>query len=434
MPVSTLLGSCYLCGDSGSGKEDLLTWILYGLCRNQEWGPGRDSGTVVVIDANDGETVDNLAQALRNRAPERWPDVEWVDFSDPDTSVGFNPLSVTDEDHLTQVGDLFVETQLKMLNLRPQYMPESVYCVRLAVEALAEANLRALSRRPELHLTLLQLMDFFTNPDFRRQVMRFCSNATTQGIFGAGSTFDGVTALRLQMDFLAPASRSIDVLSRRSGFANVFGQSQSQIDVSTWVRDRKIVLIKLPSITGPDSASSRFIGTILTAMISQDLLRRSGSSHLSTVVAHAPEIQRYTTQSYMDLMMSARERGTGLLCTSDVPEELPRDLLHCVMANTQTKIAGRLSHDSARDVAHYIAGGEAFPTAIDMASLQNREFLTNLRIGSAGFTGPLKVKGLPDLDQAPGPRPVSMGRPTHEVLSHRQTHLVRAMQVMDSHH
>lgn len=435
MPISGLFTHAYLCGTTGCGKSNLLEWLLYGLCKNQEWVPGQsERGAIIAIDPH-GEMVDNLIEAISRFAPERIKDVVILDFGDVHRPIGFNPLNIKRRDDIEPTVSAVKEMILKMLNLNPDLAPRAVNYAEQATWALCEANLRGLDDHPELHLNLLQMAEFFTNQDFRHLVMQFCTNPGVLSTFGVEGTFE-MLGQRQQLDHVMPILRSFVALSTKESFANVFGQSVSEIQFERWVREGKIVLIKLSMTLGSEASVSASIGSMLTPMFLASAYKWALEPDLRAILA-VDEFQEFASESFKTIMAQGRKYGIGTIIANQIPADLPEHVLRGAQSNVQTKFKGLLNEDGD-SISRSILRGRTQPTTESMRDLRPHEFWANVCLEGLKPSGPMKIRALAPLHQqkpevAPVEQPFEqLGSDAGEVLNHRTEHVRQAVMVMEA--
>jgi len=382
MPIQGLYTHAYICGSTGSGKSTLSEWLMYGLAKNGE--------SLFCVDPH-GELVDHTLENILAFAPERKDDIVVLDFGDTEWPIAFNPLSISSHSQIESTVNAVRDMILKMLNLNPDSAPRAVNYTEQAVWALCEANLRGLDSHPNLHLTLLQVPLFFTDAEFRRQVMAFCTNLAISETFGKDGPFEKLGE-RQQLDHVMPILRTFSSLSTKDSFGNVFGQSESKIDFAKWVRERKIVMMKLPAITGGDSAVAKFIGAMVTPMLIGSLPSWGHDKSLSAYLI-IDEFQNYATESFKDLLAQTRKYGLYAIAANQVPQDLPQDVLRGIQSNTQTKFCFRLDAQASRMIADFIASGAKYPTTDDIISMDNWWAWANVSMGQTQ-SGPFVIKGL----------------------------------------
>jgi len=382
MPIQGLYTHAYICGTTGSGKSTLLEWLMYGLAKNGE--------SIFCVDPH-GELVDHVLENVLAFAPERKDDIVVLDFGDTEWPIAFNPLSISSHSQIEATVNAVRDMILKMLNLNPDSAPRAVNYTEQAVWALCEANLRGLDAHPGLHLTLLQVPLFFTDAAFRRAVMEFCTNLAICETFAEDGPYEKLGE-RQQLDHVMPILRTFASLSTKDSFGNVFGQSESKIDFAKWVRERKIVMMKLPAITGGDSAVAKFIGAMVTPMLIGSLPSWAHDKDLSAYLV-IDEFQNYATESFKDLLAQTRKYGLYAIAANQVPQDLPQDVLRGIQSNTQTKFCFRLDAQASRMIADFIASGHKYPTTDDIISMDNWWAWANVKMGQAQ-SGPFVIKGL----------------------------------------
>jgi hypothetical protein len=196
-----------------------------------------------------------------------------------------------------------------------------------------------------------------------------------------------------------PILRTFDSLSTKDSFGNVFGQSESKIDFAKWVRERKIVLMKVPAITGGDAAVAKFIGAMVTPMMIGSLAKWAHEPDLAAFLV-IDEFQNYATESFKDLLAQTRKYGLWAIAVNQVPQDLPADVLRGIQSNTQTKFAGRLDAQAVRMISDFIASGHPYPRPDDIVSMDSYWFWANVKMNEGKNSGPFAMKGLaPPLDR-----------------------------------
>ena len=382
MPIEGFFTHAYVCGTTGSGKSTLLEWLMYGLAKQGQ--------SIFCVDPH-GELVDHTLDNILAFAPERADDILVLDFGDTEHPIAFNPLSISSQAEIEGTVNAVKDMILKMLNLSPDSAPRAVNYTEQAVWALCEANLRGLGSHSNLHLSLLQVPLFFTDQDFRHTVMEFCTNLAIRETFDPEGPFEKMGE-RQQLDHVMPILRTFASLSTKDSFGNVFGQSESKIDFAKWVREKKIVMMKLPAIAGGDSAVAKFIGAMVTPMLIGSLPKWAHDKELSAYLV-IDEFQNYATESFKDLLAQTRKYGLYAIAANQVPQDLPQDVLRGIQSNTQSKFCFRLDAQASRMIADFIASGSKYPTTDDIISMDNYWAWANVKMGQEQ-SGPFVIKGL----------------------------------------
>lgn len=221
--------------------------------------------------------------------------------------------------------------------------------------------------------------------------MEFCTNIAIQETFNPDGPFEKMGE-RQQLDHVMPILRTFASLSTKDSFSNVFGQSESKIDFAKWVREKKIVLMKLPAITGGDAQVAKFIGAMVTPMLIGSLSRWGHDKQLSAYLV-IDEFQNYATESFKDLLAQTRKYGLYAIAANQVPQDLPQDVLRGIQSNTQTKFCFRLDSQASRMMADFIASGYQYPTTADITAMDNYWAWANVKMGQEQ-SGPFVIKGL----------------------------------------
>ena len=233
---------------------------------------------------------------------------------------------------------------------------------------------------------------FFTDKEFRHTVMEFCTNLAIRENFDENGPFEKMGE-RSQLDHVMPILRTFASLSTKDSFGNVFGQSESKIDFAKWVRERKVVMMKLPAITGGDAAVAKFIGAMVTPMLIGSLPSWGHDKDLSAYLI-IDEFQNYATESFKDLLAQTRKYGLYAIAANQVPQDLPQDVLRGIQSNTGSKFCFRLDAQASRMIADFIAGGNKYPTTDDIIAMDSWWAWANVKMGMQEQSGPFVIKGL----------------------------------------
>lgn len=398
LPVLGLNTHMYLVGSTGTGKSTLLEWFIFGLVKAGKPGPdGKVYPVSICLIDPHGTLVDNVLKYLLAFCPERAEDIIVFDFGDTEWPISFNPISIDSVAEIESTVNSVKEMILKMLNLNPDAAPRAVQYVEQAVWTLCETNVRGLGSHKDLHLTLLQVPDFFLDYEFRQLCMQFCSNLAIRQTFDPQGPFETL-GQRQQMDHVMPVLRTFGQLATKDSFSNIFGQSQSKMDFAKMVRDRKIMMMKLPAIAAGDATVATFIGAMVTPMLIGSLAKWKDDPTLSCYLI-IDEFQNYATESFHQLLAQTRKWGLHAIAANQVPQDLPSDVLRGVQSNTQTKISMRLDPRAVKEVADFIASGQAYPRTDDILALPNYWGWVNHMKEDGTTSGPFVFRGLaPALD------------------------------------
>lgn len=444
MPVDGLDTHLYLCGTTGSGKSTLLESFIYGLAKQ-----GR---CIFLIDPH-GTLVDAVLPNILAFAPERAGDILMLDFGDAEWPISFNPIAISSANEIEGTVNSVKEMILKMLNLTADGAPRAVNYVEQAVWALCEANLRALNGHRDLALSLLQVNTFFTDPAFRQLVMSFVTNqAIRENFWGPDSPFERLKPAD-QLTHVMPVLRTFSTLGTKDSFSNIFGQSESKLDFARWVREKKIVMMKLPAIANSDSQVATFIGAMVTPMLIGSLSKWANDPSLSAYLI-IDEFQNYATESYKRLLAETRKYGLHAISANQVPSDLPPEVLRGVQSNTGSKISMRLDAQAVKMISDFIAADQSFPTTKDIVSLNPWWGWANVMMSKSVTSGPFVFRGLaPMLDeknpltghayqegrsnidrllpQVLNASRLATAQPRDQVFEQRRRHIQAATQVME---
>jgi hypothetical protein len=142
---------------------------------------------------------------------------------------------------------------------------------------------------------------------------------------------------------------------------NIVGQSKTTLDFPTWMREGKIVLIRLPGDgdEGIGEEGVQLLGTVIMQLILRAAFSRSVGDVLFPV--YCDEFQHYVTPDMPKMIMNVRKYGVGLFLAtqsfSNIKEEEVRDGLMTV----GSLLCYQTSERDARIVAGEFRKGLALP-------------------------------------------------------------------------
>jgi hypothetical protein len=389
-------------GRTGTGKSELMKWLVFGVAKDTTLGRGFP---MVIIDPHGALSEDVLNMLVVN-CPERIKDIVFCDLSDAEYPVALNPLDIHSRDQIEPTVASVMEMLSKQMNLSASGAPRAAILAQQALTALCYANLAL--RDPDTKCTLLNVVTFFIDAEFRRLIMEFCDNISVQETFDPEKGPFEQMSEKQQTEFSMPIIRAFATLGSSDSFSAVFSAGENRLDFSQLIRDGKIVIVKL-SRYSHQAALGEFVGSLVLPWLlsSMDDWGRKKDPETGEVsgtgcrifVDEAPALFG-PTSSVPQLLAEARKWNLGLIAASQFLHQFDKTIIDSMLANTATKIALGLELSSARVITGAIAGTSNKVTAGDIAELPNYHYYANILLPGVdgtgrGVSGPFSAACLP---------------------------------------
>ncbi len=321
-------------GKTGEGKSTFLEHLS---------GAAMREGGLVVIDPHG-----DLAEHILLQVPEtRADDVVFIDLSDPTAAFGFNPIDVI----LGRERDKAVADLLKTFShiWASSWGPRMENAFRAALRTLYEANLNMVARDaqegPHQQYTLLDVLPVLTRESFCHALLQHIKDPWLHRWWR--EYFEPLN-LYMQRDIVNP------ILSKTTQFEGtiarrIVGQSASTINLGAFIRERKIILVKLAKgVVGNDVAvllGATLLGLLQTTLEEQGALAEHERARLMVIL---DEFQVLAGVDYAALAELRKYGATFALATQSLEylQKLDPVLLPTVLANVKHLTIFQLS---ARD-------------------------------------------------------------------------------------
>lgn len=395
MGVEEINKHLFIAGATGTGKSVLMERVVFGCVKNGD--------AIVVLDPH-GTFVDAVRDSIMMYAPERIGDIVLVDAADEQYPLAFNPIDAHDSPTLRHSISSVMEMMRQEMNMTGDTMPRAINYATHAVSALAEANIYL--QHPDIKCTLLNVLDFFQDAEFRQQVLALCTNPTiTDAYHPTRGKFETMGEAK-QNDAVGPVLSRFFPLGNSPAFANVFSAPHNKLDFETMIKDKKIILMKLGRFD-TEPVLSKFMGNITIPYMlrsmhkwgrQQDKVTRKvtdGGVRMFVDEAHA--MIGSEGSSAVTVLAEARKYNFGLVAATQFPEQLHPSVMKAFYGNTKSKICLALSQAAVGALASEIDGGRGLMGKGDVINLPSYYGYCNLLIADGDHveqSGPFSVKFL----------------------------------------
>lgn len=354
-------------GPTGSGKSVLLAHLAE---HDAEAGHA-----LVVIDPKDGELVDAVAARL---PASRLEDVIVFDPTD-DRPVGFDPLRSSNADRelvVDRVLGLMVEIWRENLG------PRSADILRHLLLTIAA--------HPDL--TMTEAPRLLVDQSFRQRVL--AAHDPGPEVRWWWEWADNLSAGEWTAMTGAPLNK-LRAFVGRSPVAHTIGQANPGIDFSRILRERQILLVRLPvGLLGDETTAllgAMLINQLWHAIAARAAIPKNARRPVSVIVDEVGTVLRFPASSIDTMLTQARGYGVGVTLAGQHLSQLPADLRSAALTNARTKVVFATGRDDAGVFARELGHGL---TADDVMGLE--AFHAIVAVYAAGRTqAPATIRTLP---------------------------------------
>lgn len=384
-------------GKTGSGKSSWMIWTVFGAAK---------AGYPIVLVDPHGQLTDDVCKSLIVNCPERVKDIVYCDLADSQWPVAFNPLDIQHRHQIEPTVASINEMLSVQLNLGVGNAPRAALYAQAALTALCSANL--VLKDPETKCTLLDVVPFFTNEQFRRMIVEFCDNVAVQQNFDVDHGQFENQPDKAKVDIAQPIVRAFSQLGSSDSFSAVFSAPSNKLSLSRLVTERKLVLIKLSHFSH-QAKLGEFVGALVLPWLlssmddwgrhKDEITGELTGSGCRVFVDEAPTLFG-PTSSAPKVLAEARKYDLGMVMAAQFIDQFPQQIVEASLANTASKIALPIDPNVAASVAKAVAGGSRSVTPADLSQLPNFHYYGNVLLPAPGGlspSGPFSAACLPPI-------------------------------------
>jgi DNA helicase HerA-like ATPase len=315
----------YIVGKSGSGKSTFLfNLAMEDICA----GEG-----VAVIDPHGDLALDILDAIPRSRIN----DVCYLDVTDDDRPVGFNPATriAPERRALAAAG---IVSAFKHL-WSDSWGPRLEHFLFHGVAAL-------ISRE---HATLIDLPRVYTDDSFREVVLRHVRDPETLRFWH--EEFPGYTK-QLRSDAIAPILNKAGQFTASPQLRLILGQVAPRLDLAFTMNNRRILIANLAKGAIGEQASN-LLGSLLVSHLQLIAMERGSLPPDDRVpfFVHVDEFQTFSSDAFASLLSEARKFATHFALANQYTDQLPNAVRSAVIGNAGTLVAFRVGSRDAELLA-----------------------------------------------------------------------------------
>lgn len=342
----------YVVGKTGSGKSRLLELLLISDIRN---GQG-----CCLLDPH-GDLVDEL---LKYVSKERVKDVVYVNPSDRDFPIGFNPLEPVSDFQMRQhLSTFFIAIFKKLL----------AFNWNARMEHLMRYITLALLETPDS--SVLGIQRILSDTTFRQRVIKQIQDPVVKGFWL--NDFSGSNQQFIS-EAVIPILNKVGQFTSNPIVRNMIGQRKNMLDFESFMNEGKIVLMNISKgKLGDENAA--LLGSMFITKIQQAALARAKMPEEARkdFYFYVDEFQNFATDAFSSILSEARKYHLDLAIAHQYIAQLPEDVKATALGNVGTIITFAIGGDDAAYLAK-----EFSPTFTpdDMINLNTREMYIKMSI------------------------------------------------------
>ena len=352
--------NCYVVGESGSGREILLQRMILS---DIERGRG-----VAVLDPH-GMIVDGILPFI---PPERVGDVLLMDPSDTQYPIAFNPLEGIPETLRVQFVDAVIGMVRKMLG--SNWSPDTEHLLRYTLGALL--NIQG--------ATLLTQISLYKDPEQRGLLAGQIRDALIRQFwtveYEQWSQFrDAPGAVNLIMHTLGQLLSS-------AALQPILGQPRSSFNLREMMRERKILLWKVPKGYLGEQAAV-LLGSLFAIRLGLESFEQSFHGERRDFHFYMDEFYSFQTEGLVQMMQAAQQYPLHYVLSHQNLGQLDDDTRKLILANVGAMVCLRVGKDDAEIMAKELAHS---CTVEDLLNLNAGEFFVKMTVSGKHrppFTG-----------------------------------------------
>jgi hypothetical protein len=384
-------------GKTGSGKSEWMKWVIFGIAK---------SGYPLALVDPHGAAAEDVLNALIINCPERVKDIVFCDISDSQYPVALNPLDVSSRE-MVEPSVKSIQEMLSnpKVGFDKASAPRAMVYAIDALTALCHANL--VLEDPQNKCTLLDVLTFFNDSEFRHLVIEFCQNESIRQKYDLDNGNFEMMSEKTQLEHTQTLTRVFSSLSQTESFSAVFYSPENKLDFGKLIAEKKIILIRLSRFSH-QAELGEFIGSlILPWMLSSmddwgrkkdEITGELSGSGCRIIVDEAPTMMG-PNSSVPTLLAEARKWDLGLIMLAQFLDQFDAQIIDSALANTASKVAMVQDPNKAGPIAKAIAASSSRVTPADIAQLPPFHFYGNVLLPTAGAglsnSGPFSAACMP---------------------------------------
>ena len=341
----------YVIGKSGVGKTKLLEQLIRA---DIFYGHG-----VGVIDPHG-----DLINAILEFVPEnRINDCVVIDPADRDFPISFNPIANVAEEDKHMVTDSIIEIFKKQF--ASDWSPRIEHLLRFATLAMIDYPKG----------TLNGMVSLLSSGPYRSKVIEHIKDPVVRRFWAIEFP---EWSQRYDAEAVSPLLNKLGQLLADPLMRNIFGQSESKIDLYDILKKKQIMLVNLSKGRIGDEKSAFFGAVLITKLYQASMQRiRLPEKERIPYYLYVDEFQNIATKTFENILAEARKFGLNLTVANQNLSQLSPSLRSSLFGNVASVIVFQIS---AEDAAIMEMEMKPVFEMQDMINLSEREIYVKMTI------------------------------------------------------
>lgn len=322
----------YIVGGSGTGKTKFLEHLIL-----QDIKADRGVG---IIDPH-GDLAEEIRCSMpfisggKEKIKEKSKNIIFIDPSDPEQTVTFNPLEKIGTMETGKLVDELMDVFEKIWG--EFWGPRTANIMRNSLIALSDAE-----------LTLAEIPLLLTDQAFREDIMTKTESQTCKDFFLRD--FASVNP-RTRREWIEPTLNKVYAFLSRDEARHMLSAQKSSFNLRDIMDNKKILIAKLDK--GQLGQVSSLLGSLLMSKIQSAAFSRTDldQEKRTPFYLYIDEFQNFASKSFVDILSEARKYGLSLTMAHQGLSQLPRDLRSSILTNCSTHAYFKVSREDAEVLA-----------------------------------------------------------------------------------
>ncbi len=353
----------YVVGKTGSGKSKLLELLLISDILS-----GAGCGLL--------DPHGDLAEEMLKFVPkERIKDVVYINPSDKDYPIGFNPLEpVTDYESRQHLSTFFIAIFKKLFAASwNQRMEHLIRYITLALLETPDSNVMGIPR-------------ILSDTSFRQRVIMQIKDPVVKGFW---TNEFSASAEQYSKEAVVPIMNKVGQFIANPIVRNMIGQMNNALNFTKFMDEGKIVLMNISKgKLGDENAA--LLGALFITKIQQAALERARipEEERRDFYFYVDEFQNFATEAFSYILSEARKYHLDLTIAHQYIAQLPEDVKATAFGNVGSLISFAVGGD---DAAYLSKEFSPIFSANDLISISNREMYIKMSVDGK-LTTPFSAK------------------------------------------
>lgn len=335
----------YIIGQTGTGKSTLLSNLIAGDIYR---GKG-----VAVIDPH-GSLIEDVLHLI---PPQRMHDVLYIDPTDLEQPIAYNPLEHVHQDDRARVADGVVAAFKHVW--ADSWGPRMENILLHSIRALLDAK----------GSTLLGVPRLLRDKHYRASIVAQAKDPVNIAFWRDDfESWDD----RYRKEAIAPVLNKFDRLLASPAIRNIVAQPSSTLKLRLRMDESRILLVNL-SKGQLGEGNSQLLGALLMTGIANAALSRANASpeERAPFYLYCDEFQNFATESFGLILSEARKYGLSLTLAHQFFGQLPTSLQLAVLGNAGSVLSLRVGAEDAPVIAKHLGWEHPEGWEAEMKSLPN---------------------------------------------------------------